>query len=144
MDNMGKALHMATGLLLFIIAMTSSILLYSQIIDFANTSLVISDMGNRAESMMIDESPTREIREAEIIMSVIHINTLSVDEIRVTASGSTTTFAPNLDDTRYVKVDNQNKEIDLYDFETYIENGIYRMTFANNVLTYTKIAEEGG
>ncbi len=138
MDNLGKALHMATGVLLFIIAITSSIILYSSIIDFANTSLVISGIGNRAESMLGEGSNTREIKRAEVIMAIIKINSLSVDSINVIKiDGNTVTFKP--DEEGYLKIDDARVAINSHDFEREIgisNDSIYEMTFKNNILTY--------
>lgn len=88
MDNLSKALYMATGLLLFIMAMTSSIILYNQIIEYANASLVISDMGNRAEFASSEEyiETKRTITRAEVITSIMQKDSLYVDEILVNGS----------------------------------------------------------
>lgn len=119
MENMGKALYMATGVLLFIMAMTSSVILYNRIIESANTSLVISDMGTRAESAFgSDTYSTRNITEAEVIASAININSLYIKEIKVFDKDGkqTVSFKPNANNEEEIYVDGVQKSINKYDF----------------------------
>ena len=41
MDNLGKALHIGVGVLLFIIALTSSVVLYGRIMDYVDKGIKI-------------------------------------------------------------------------------------------------------
>lgn len=119
MENMGKALYMATGVLLFIMAMTSSVILYNRIIESANTSLVISDMGTRAESAFgSDTYSTRNITEAEVIASAININSLYIKEIKVFDKDGiqAVSFKPNANNEEEIYVDGVQKSINKYDF----------------------------
>lgn len=140
MENMGKALYMATGVLLFIMAMTSSVILYNRIIESANTSLVISDMGTRAESAFgADTYSTRDITDAEVIASAMNINSLYVKEIKVfDKAGNSTSFKPNTDNEEEIFVDNVQKNINRYDFSLKIETGEYTYSYdnQNNIINY--------
>lgn len=138
MDNLGKALYMATGVLLFIMAMTSSIILYNRIIDSANTSLAISDMGIRAESSLEYEEKysTRDITHADVIASLMNINSLYVAEIKVLDSENNLIHSYEPVNDEYLSEDGINKKINNFDFETRIPTGVYIYNYSNNVITY--------
>ncbi len=142
MDNLGKALYMATGVLLFIMAMTSSIILYNRIIDSANTSLAISDMGIRAESSLEYEEKysTRDITHADVIASLMNINSLYVTEVKVLDNDNNLIHSYEPVNDEYLAEDGINKKISTLDFgiETRIPSGVYTYNYSNNVITYKK------
>lgn len=138
MDNLGKALYMATGVLLFIMAMTSSIILYNRIIDSANTSLAISDMGIRAESSLEYEEKysTRDITHADVIASLMNINSLNVTEVKILDSENNLIHSYKPVNEEYLSEDGINKKISNFDFGTRIPTGVYIYNYSNNVITY--------
>ncbi len=141
MENMGKALYMATGVLLFIMAMTSSVILYNRIIESANTSLVISDMGTRAESAFgSDTYSTRNITEAEVIASAININYLYIKEIKVFDKDGiqAVSFKPNANNEEEIYVDGVQKSINKYDFSVRVLSGEYAYSYdsSSNTISY--------
>ena len=95
MDNLGKALYMAVSVLLFIVALTASVFLYNSIISNANVALMVSDMGDRAESVSsVSYDHTRKILRSEIISSIMQIDTLEINKIAVKNNNSTISYEP--------------------------------------------------
>ena len=142
MENMGKALYMATGVLLFIMAMTSSVILYNRIIESANTSLIISDMGTRAETAFgSDTYSTRKITDAEVIASAININSLYIKEITVFDGKQTVSFKPNANNEEEIYVGGKQESINKYDF-SWILAGEYAYSYDSSSKTISYRLQE--
>ena len=158
MDNLGKALHIGVGVLLFIIALTSSIVLYGRIMDYVDKGIKISDSDRRAEvATNIYTSTEREIDSSEIIMSlvkihstiadIINVNGIKYSTIKTNAAGEITERLPSYQ----ISVDGVNKNINEYEFHTYIASGVYTYSYSTveskdidgsdtkiKIMTYTK------
>lgn len=145
MDDVGKALYMGAGALLFIIALSASVILYGRIMDSAEKTIVISDFGNRAESgSSVYDVEDRVITRAEVLMSVIKINSLDAKEIIVISGTKKTTFKHSDNGDYNIKIVRNGLEEDYliadHDFSSYIEDGEFLCSYdyINKILTYKK------
>ena len=139
MDNLGKALYMAAGVLLFIVALTASVFLYNKIIENANIALVVSDMGERAESVSTEGiDHTRKIMRSEIIGSIIEMDSLQINKIIVDNGNSKLTYEPYKQGGEIIKgymvgPHGKVEEINEYrSFDTDIAKGTYSVKYKYN------------
>ena len=148
MDNLGKALYMAVSVLLFIVALTASVFLYNSIIASANVALVVSDMGDRAESVSSENlDHTRKILRSEIIGSILQIDSIGVNKIVVETNGGKITYEPYKQDGDIVNgymVTPKGKVVEISEynsFDTDISKGSYsfKYDFKNRLLEYKYI-----
>lgn len=133
MDNIGKAISMGGVALLFIIAASTSIFLYSSLLDYTKNIVTTSDHNNRAESASnLKENNKRVITESEVIMALININTMNVNAIKVDDN----TYMPINEEL--FKVNSNEFEINKYNFKTIIRVGSYSYTYDinDNIVIY--------
>lgn len=138
MDNLGKALHIAVGVLLFIIALTSSVILYGRVMDYIDAGLRVSNSDKRAEEATdIYTSYERPISHSEIIMSLAKIHSINADIVKVNGyvySVLKTTAAGNQVEeqlsTDKIFVNGTAKNINAYEFHKDIPVGIYTYSYS--------------
>jgi hypothetical protein len=147
MDNINKVIDIASGVLLFVFSVTISVFLYSKIIGYAKNNFIISDMNNKTELAVDTEvSESMIASRAEMIMTLININDLEIDEIKVNSStGVNYSIKPDSSGTSsdkdYFMVSGVKKEISTYNFYN-IEgnsNAKYSISYNNDVLIYSAI-----
>jgi hypothetical protein len=153
MENLSKAIDMAGGILLFIIAATVSVLLYNQIIGFSKTNFLISDLNNSTElAIESNDYDKQVISTAEMIMSIININELGVSKVVINNSdGYRYNFEPIIDEQssgyEYLKIEGYKKKISTYNFKQIEpnDNTKYTTTYenegTNSTLTFSAIDE---
>ena len=138
MDNLGKALHIAVGVLLFIIALTSSIILYDRVMDYIDAGLRVSNSDKRAEEATdIYTLYERPISHSEIIMSLVKIHDTNADIVKVNGkeySTIKTNPAGNVIEEKVASdkifVDGFSKNINAYGFHEMIPSGTYTYSYS--------------
>lgn len=140
MDNLGKALHIAVGVLLFIIALTSSVILYGRVMDYIDVGLRVSNSDRRAEeSTDIYTSLERPISHSEIIMSLVKIHSTNADIIEVNGTRySTIKTKINGNKTEILEesasdkifVEGSEESINAYGFHEKIPSGTYTYSYS--------------
>lgn len=74
MDNFQKALHLAAGVFLFVIAASVSIILYTGLIDNTKKIIIASDTNRNSAEYVTDSADiAREIKKDEIILTILNI-----------------------------------------------------------------------
>ena len=96
MDNMQKALQMSVAVLLFIIAATTAIFLYTNLMNNAERIMVISDSSSMSTERLdfSGESIIREIKKEEVAMTILDMenNASYVSEIIVNGQSFNTSM----------------------------------------------------
>jgi hypothetical protein len=153
MENISKAIDMAGGVLLFLIAATISVLLYNQLISFSKNNFLISDLNNSTE-LAIESNEYKEhvVSTAEMIMSLININKLGVTKVVIINSdGYRYNFQPIINEQssgyEYFKREGYKEEISTYNFKQIEPNSStkYTSTYKDegtiSTLTFSAIDE---
>ena len=85
MDDIGKAFIMGVNVLMFIMALTISVLLYYGLMKHIDQISLTSDYSNRGDSIVDiqDENSRREIHRAEIISGILSLPQNPTDTIVV-------------------------------------------------------------
>lgn len=160
MDNLGKALHIGVGVLLFIIALTSSVILYGRVMDYIDKGLHVSNSDRRAEETtdVSSSSFERPIDSSEIIMALVKIHSSNIDIIEVAGKEFSVVKTNGTRDkileklpTHQILVDGSIKSINEYEFHTEIASGVYTYSYSAveakdindkdtviKIMTYTK------
>ena len=141
MDNLGKALHIGVGVLLFIIALTSSIIMYGRLMDYVEVGLRVSDDGRRAEvSTNIYESKERKITHSEVIMTLVQIHSTNATTISVKSKNDSSPKVYSIENTpnHQILVNGLAKNINEYEFHKYVTKGVYTYSYSegNKTITY--------
>ena len=96
MDNIQKALQMSVAVLLFIIAATTAIFLYTNLMNNAERIMVISDSSSMSTERLdfSGESIIREIKKEEVAMTILDMenNASYVSEIIVNGQSFNTSM----------------------------------------------------
>ncbi len=92
MDDVGKAIVMISHVLLFALACTVSIMLYSTITNKIDSVLLSKDYSNRGDSITgVDKAAigmTREVEPAEVVLAILDLKE-KAEGNKVTVSGTT-------------------------------------------------------
>ena len=134
MDDVGKAIVMASQVLLFILACTVSIILYSNITDNIDEILLTKDFSNQGDSIVNnqDTDNTREIKRAEIILAILDLkNKPSGDKVIVDGDKYTYTSGSFKKNTAVIPSGS------LYGTLMGIADTNYNLEYTNNTLEYT-------
>jgi hypothetical protein len=151
MENISKAIDMAGGILLFIVATTVSVILYNQIIEFSKKNFLISDLNSSTE-LAIDRNENYEqvVSTADVIMSLININNLGVSKVVINNSdGYSFNYKPVIDEHlsgyEYIEKNGDKYKISTYNFKQIEphENTKYATSYKNqgtvSTLTFNAI-----
>lgn len=142
MDNLGKALHIGVGVLLFIIALTSSIIMYGRLMDYVEAGIRVSDDGRRAEiSSSIYEYNERKITHSEVIMSLVQIHSTNANKVLVKSKGATNYKQYLINNTvagHEILVNGASKNINEYEFHKDVSKGVYTYSYSevDKTITY--------
>ncbi len=101
MEDVGKALIMAGQVLLFALACTVSIMLYSSITNAIDNVLLAKDYSNRGDAIVgadksLDVGKDREVEPAEVVLAILDLkNKNSGDVVKVQTASSWRTYNYN-------------------------------------------------
>ena len=143
MDNLGKALHIGVGALLFIIALTSSVILYGKVMDYVEVGLRVSDDGRRAEtSDDIYGIEERTITHSEVLMALVKIHSTNANTIKVSdKNGNTKTYTilsgTNKLTEDLVKIDSALEATNINTHKFQVDNGVYAYSYSEGTKTIT-------
>ncbi|MBR4110901.1 MAG: hypothetical protein IKK43_04370 [Clostridia bacterium] len=135
MDNSQKAIQMAFAVFFFVIATTTAIFLYTNLIENAEAILLISDRARMsAENALADDiSYKRYITRDEVIMTILDIenNKSYLDKIEFRKGNGDLlyTFLPD--------TDTQNFQNLKYLVSNFTKNSMYFSEYKDKTLIYT-------
>ncbi|MBO5178792.1 MAG: hypothetical protein J6B87_00375 [Clostridia bacterium] len=144
MDNLGKALHIGVGVLLFIIALTSSVITYGKLMDYIDVGLRVSDDGRRAEvSSNTYGLQERQITHSEVIMTLVQIHSTNATTISVKSRNVSIPKVYSIikdGDTipaHQILVNNSPESINEYEFHNDVAKGVYTYSYSEGNKTIT-------
>lgn len=129
MSDLGKTLYMAASVLLFIVAATTSIYLYSSVNTYLSVATDTVSIQKRAEmsSSMIDLNYKREITKAEVFMMIYNMENMHVEKVEVVLGDNR--YEVTLDDVNENKIDINLRYL--------LENNNYKFIYSSNGTTVT-------
>lgn len=147
MDDVGKAFVMVSHILLFIIACTVSITLYSKITNNIDEILLTSDYSNQGDSIIgtDEERKIREVSPAEVILAVLDLkNKTTGSRVKVKTTSTTRTYEYDATRDEIMIVNAGGSSFGFNTPNLYSElmqiKGVtkYKLTYSENELYYEK------
>lgn len=146
MDDVGKAFVMVSHILLFVIACTVSITLYSKVTRNIDEILLTNDYSNQGDSIIAsdEQQKDREVKPEEVILAVLDLKNKEAGnkvKVQISNTGSRTYEYDEINDAIRVgssgarfSYNSTNLYDELIDFSR--RSSLYKLTYSEDELYY--------